>query len=571
MSGRESSAQGKAARDQPDAVHSGILDSGQQPLPERRQVDRAQAIERLCSVLCASASVDEFLRHTLRILLDVVRADVAVARVREGDRLWSRASVGLDEEVSTGFSLALGDEIPAVASAAECGLVSSEATPRNCRSEFVRAAGVRTLHSLVLVHFQAVVGVIHLGTGREHEELSAQAQHLLLELALKIAPALHRQIDHETACRRLESRDQVLAAVAHDLRNPINVIVIAANSLLQRAKDSQSRRPVERIIRSAQRADRLIRDLMDLSAVETGRFSIEAAPLEPTDVILTAVESQQSLAAAASIILATDLSPDIPFIHGDEERILEVFENLIGNAVKFTSPHGTVTVGASAGDGEVLLWVKDSGSGIPAAQLPHLFERFWQARESDKRGSGLGLTICKAIIDAHGGRIWAESTVGEGTTMFIALPSSLTSPPTEPATATSSILLVDDRPENLLSLKAILEQPEYILHTASSGQEALRLALRERFAVALVDIAMPGMSGLELAMHLKELELSRDVPIIFVTAFGSDAEEIHKAYAAGGVDYLVKPLDPVVVRKKVAVFSDLSRRREQAERRSRTP
>jgi CheY-like chemotaxis protein len=99
------------------------------------------------------------------------------------------------------------------------------------------------------------------------------------------------------------------------------------------------------------------------------------------------------------------------------------------------------------------------------------------------------------------------------------------------------------------------------LVTASSGEEALRLALRDQFAVVLLDIAMPGMNGLEVAIHLKELERTRDIPLIFITAFGDDPQEVHRAYAAGGADYLVKPLDPEIVRKKVAVFVDLSRKR----------
>ena len=139
---------------------------------------------------------------------------------------------------------------------------------------------------------------------------------------------------------------------------------------------------------------------------------------------------------------------------------------------------------------------------------------------------------------------------------------------TEPRSDRVNILMVDDRPENLLSLRAILEQPDYRLVSASSGEEALSLALRETFAVALIDISMPGMDGLEVAIHMKELERSRDIPIIFITAFGDDPEEIHRAYSAGGADYLVKPLDAEIVRKKVAVFADLSRRRDESAQRS---
>jgi CheY-like chemotaxis protein len=349
------------------------------------------------------------------------------------------------------------------------------------------------------------------------------------------------------------------------LRNPLNVISAAANSLHHRLPDSLTRRPVERIMRAAQRAEHLIRDLLDISAIEGGHFSIEKQRIDTTSMLLAAIESQQGLAASASVILASDLSPDLPPVEADEERILEVLENLVGNAVKFTMAGGTVTVGAAARSDELLLWVKDNGPGIAAELLPHLFDRFWQASKRDRRGAGLGLTICRAIAEAHGGRIWAESTLGEGTTVYFTIPAGGRARQPQP-TSVANILLVDDRPENLLSLKAILERPDYRLVTASSGEEALSLALRQPFAVALIDVAMPGMDGLEVAVHMKELERSRDIPIIFITAFGDDPQEIHRAYSAGGADYLVKPLDTEIVRKKVAVFVDLSRRRNESAR-----
>jgi CheY-like chemotaxis protein/nitrogen-specific signal transduction histidine kinase len=358
----------------------------------------------------------------------------------------------------------------------------------------------------------------------------------------------------------VRSRDSVLSVVAHDLRNPLNIISLAAHTLLQQLPDAAARRSAERIIRSVQRADRMIRHLLAITAIETGRFAIDTQPVETAELILGALESQHSLAAAASVIVAADISPGLPPLEADEERLLDVLENLIGNAVKFTAAGGSITVGASRQGKENLIWVKDSGAGIAAEQLPHIFDRFWQAQKKERRGIGLGLSICKAIVDAHGGRIWAESAVGVGTTVFFTVPVASPSQPKVEASEIANVLLVDDRPENLLALKAILDRPDYRLVTASSGEEALALALRERFAVALMDIAMPGMNGLEVAMHLKELERSRDIPILFVTAFGDDPEEVHRAYAAGAADYLVKPLDAEIVRKKVAVFVDLSRR-----------
>jgi CheY-like chemotaxis protein len=358
----------------------------------------------------------------------------------------------------------------------------------------------------------------------------------------------------------VRARDAVLSVVAHDLRNPLGVISIAANTLLQRLPGPSARRPVERIIRSAQRADRMVRDLLAISAIETGQLTIDAKAVDTADLIFAAVESQQNMAAEASIIVGTDLSPELPPICADEERLLEVLENLMGNALKFTGQRGSITVGAGRRDDKVVIWVKDSGSGIAPEQMPHIFDRFWQAKKKERRGIGLGLSISKAIVEAHGGEIWAESTLGEGTTVFFTVPTA-PERPLKQRGEVANILLVDDRPENLLSLKAILERPDYKLVSARSGEEALALVLRERISVALIDIAMPTMNGLEVAQHLKELERTSSIPIIFVTAFGNDPEEIHRAYAAGGADYLVKPLDPEIVRKKVAVFVELSRRR----------
>jgi CheY-like chemotaxis protein len=398
-------------------------------------------------------------------------------------------------------------------------------------------------------------------------ELTRSSQDLRYELereqetrkrAVAEADNLRRMV--ESLEEAVRARDTVLSVVAHDLRNPLNVISLAANSLLQRLPSSTMRRPVERIVRSAHRAQRMVRDLLAISALETGQFVLEVKPIETSALIFAALESQQGMAAEASIILATDLSPDLPAIQGDEERLLEVLENLVGNAVKFTAAGGSITVGASTKDGAVLIWVKDSGGGIAPEQMPHIFDRFWQAKKKERRGIGLGLSICKAIVEAHEGQIWAESAPGVGTTMFFTVPASAQPPSSLDKKAVANILLVDDRPENLTSLCAILERADYNLVTARSGKEALEMVLKHRFSVALIDIAMPGMNGFEVATHLKELKRSRDIPIIFVTAFGNDPEEIHRAYAAGGADYLVKPLDPEIVRKKVAVFVELARR-----------
>jgi signal transduction histidine kinase/ActR/RegA family two-component response regulator len=517
----------------------------------------SQSLEGLLDALRESGSFDELSARVLQVLVNASAASGGVFwRSDAKGSLRSTATLGLAAEPSSTPSIAeaFGQEPVEALAGVVLSLAAQHPLYAGLASETAEAV------CLPLVDGAVLHGVVCLGLARASKLDSAERERLAA-LARHAVSALAEQQARDDLARSLRARDEILGIVAHDLRNPLNVIAAASSSLHQRLPDLLSRRPVERIMRAAQRAEHLIRDLLDVSAMESGHFAIDKRLLDSTSTILAAVESQQALAASSSVIMASDLSPDLPLIEADEERLLEVLENLLGNAVKFTDAGGTVTLGAAPRGNELWVWVKDNGPGIPPEQLSHLFDRFWQGTKGDRRGAGLGLTICRGIVEAHGGRIWAESTVGAGTTVFFSLPTQ-GRVPKRGSTQVASILMVDDRPENLLSLKAILEGPEYRLVTASNGEEALSLALRESFAVALIDVAMPGMDGLEVAIHMKELERSRDIPIIFITAFGDDPEEIHRAYSAGGADYLVKPLDAEIVRKKVAVFVDLSRRRD---------
>jgi signal transduction histidine kinase/ActR/RegA family two-component response regulator len=516
----------------------------------------AEAIDRLCALGVGNEELDELLARVLALFVDLSRVRAAFIALRDGDVLGVRATLGAEAARDAGLALAecfRGEPAAGDRSAALVSGAPGDASP-------LGAASVQRVHWLRLTHADRLIGAIVLGSDDERELPEADA-YLFGVLAGRAAAVIAQRTASESLRADVRARDEVLAVVAHDLQNPLNVISMAANMLLSRAGEQSLRRPVERIVRGVQRATRLLRDLLDISAMEAGRFSVERRRVDPADLLLSALESQQSLAADASVIIASDLSPELPAVDADEERLLEVLENLVGNAVKFTSPGGSITVGAAREADEVRVWVQDSGAGIPPEQLPHIFDRFWQAKRTDRRGSGLGLTICKGIVEAHGGRIWAESSFGQGTRVLFTVPAVVAPYSAVQSTQIANILMVDDRPENLLALSAILERPDYRLVQAESGEKALRLALREPFSVALIDIAMPGMNGLEVAVHLKELERSRDIPIIFITAFGDDPEEIHRAYAAGGADYLVKPLDAEIVKKKVAVFVDLSRRR----------
>jgi len=171
---------------------------------------------------------------------------------------------------------------------------------------------------------------------------------------------------------------------------------------------------------------RLVEELLDATRIEAGRLRIRRGRVAVQQLVRDAVEAHRRL-ASASVELRAEI-PDAPLeIWGDRDRLLQVLDNLIGNAVKFTDPPGRITVGATPSHDEVVFTVTDTGIGIPSDALPHLFDRFWQARTTDRQGLGLGLAIAKGIVDAHGGRIWAESELGEGTTFRFSIPVAASS------------------------------------------------------------------------------------------------------------------------------------------------
>jgi len=539
-----------------------IVPSGSEaPGAAPREFPVAAILGDLLRTFARAESAADLVTEASEVLRRGLGCEGALLRVREGESLRAFAGVGL------GVDPASIPPVPANLQPwpAVPGPLLLERDSVACLLPAV-AAGWPTVHFLPLVTSRDFRAVLYLGS--RGPALSEGETEVLRAVGDALGPELERRLESERLREGIAAREDALAVVAHDLRNPLHAITVGVGMLLPRITEPALRRPVERIQRSAQRMERLLQDLLDIHAIEGGRFTVSRGEVAATPLILTALESQQSLAGQTSVIINTDVDPALPAIGADEERVLQVLENLVGNALKFTPPGGVVTVGASRAEDPswVVFSVRDTGPGIDEEHLPRVFDRFYQAASSDRRGAGLGLAICKAIVEAHGGRIWAESQPGKGAAFFFTLRSVSERMEGTPATIEpAAILLVDDKTENLTALAAILDRPDYRLVTATSGEEALRIALRERFAAALIDVAMPRMNGFEVATHLKTLERSRHIPIIFITAFGEDPEEIHRAYAAGGADYLVKPLDPEIVRKKVAVFVELSRKRQDSE------
>lgn len=235
----------------------------------------------------------------------------------------------------------------------------------------------------------------------------------------------YRKSVEDALQRAVAARDEVLGIVAHDLRNPLNTIIMTA-SLLQRDDPEPERRdqtPRLILTRSAKRMSHLIQDLLDVAAIEAGQLKVERVRVSAADVAREAVEAHAPIAASSELELKLEVGDDVHDVCGDRNRLLQVLDNLIGNALKFTTAGGHITVHAAAKDQDVVFSVADTGPGIAPESVPHVFDRFWQAATRERRlGAGLGLPITKGIVEAHGGRIWVESTVGRGTTFFFTVP-----------------------------------------------------------------------------------------------------------------------------------------------------
>jgi signal transduction histidine kinase len=248
------------------------------------------------------------------------------------------------------------------------------------------------------------------------------------ELAHRIGAAVENGRLYESAVEGIRARDEILSTVSHDLKNPLGVILASASRMLHRT-DGAGRAgddgPLRAIERSANRMRRLVGDLLDIAAIESGALTLEPTPCSANVLVREAVSAASAAAEQADVALIDEL-PDLPPVSADGERCLQVLGNLLDNAIRFTLRGGRITVRAQVREHEVALAVTDTGVGIDAGELPHVFDRFWQADHAHRIGTGLGLAICKSIVERSGGTISARSAVGVGTTIEFTLPRART-------------------------------------------------------------------------------------------------------------------------------------------------
>jgi two-component system, chemotaxis family, CheB/CheR fusion protein len=367
-----------------------------------------------------------------------------------------------------------------------------------------------------------------------------------------------RQYEVRDFIKRLEEadrlKDQFLATLSHELRNPLNSIVGNAEILL-RSPQTQSpvlHRSAEAILRNAVAQAQLIGDLLDLSRLQTGKLSLNRECISLPTVIADALETIRKDAVAKRISLEIKLPPEDLVIDGDSVRVHQVAWNLLNNAVKFTPEGGTIQLSLEREGAAAKLTVEDNGQGIDAEFLPHIFEMFRQADARSTRmhgGLGIGLALVRQLVEMQEGRVSAESNgINRGARFTVWLPLRVSADETTslPATTTVTgelagvrILVVDDTADTTEVMKTMLELAAAQVTTASSGAEALQLADNADFDLILSDVSMPEMDGYELLRELRKRPRTSRVPAIALTGFGR-SEDITRARAAGFNSHLTK-------------------------------
>ncbi|MEO6599678.1 MAG: HAMP domain-containing sensor histidine kinase, partial [Polyangiaceae bacterium] len=272
-------------------------------------------------------------------------------------------------------------------------------------------------------------------TAGELDRVAQLVNSALAEAAVEFTLRANEQLNAalRAAEAAVRAREEVIAVVSHDLKNPLSVIYGSLGMLddtLGTANLEAERTPlrshVARIRRSSVRMNRLITDLLDLAKIREGRVEIDVREEHTSHLLAEAIDQAAAMAEQRPAHLKNDGGTDCRVIC-DRERVLQVFDNIVGNAIKFSSPGGTVRLAVESSPHECTFAIRDSGPGIPEHEIPLLFDRFWTSpRVTGGSGTGLGLAIARGIVEAHGGRIWVESPRGQGTSFFFTLPTPST-------------------------------------------------------------------------------------------------------------------------------------------------
>ncbi|MBA3773007.1 MAG: response regulator [Ramlibacter sp.] len=411
-----------------------------------------------------------------------------------------------------------------------------------------------------------------IGTGLSRERVSTTGSAEVASLARSINEMLDRLNEqHQTLTSEREKlvqltdvlktadrrKDEFLAMLAHELRNPLAPISTGAELLGRRSgADPQIARTSDVIARQARHMTKIIDDLLDVSRVTRGLVSLDRRTVDFRGVVGAAVDQIQPLIDSRRHALSVRLPPEPMFVQGDHARLVQIVSNLLSNAARYTPEGGRIVLEVAAGEHALTLTVADDGTGIAPELMPEIFDLFTQGSRSPDRaqgGLGLGLALVKNLVELHGGSVAAASEgVGKGAVMTVVLPRAAEPqepPGVSPASGADSrtranVLVVDDNVDAAQTLAAVLRMEGHDVRVAFDGVAALELAGAQPARIFVLDIGLPGMDGIELAGRLRELPGTEGAKFIALTGYGQ-ASDRERSQLAGFDAHLIKPVDLV--------------------------
>jgi len=511
-------------------------------LNEQAQARELRALNQLAQALSAATCVEELGAAVVEASLALAQTKDARLLVVGSDGAWRTAAArGLDED-------------------------DHQSSPE-------RRAVTSRLRIPVEAPDGELLGMIEISETNDFPATKYQVQ--MSALAAQTAVALQKlrlfaDLEHERS--RLEranrTKDEFLSVLSHELRTPLTPI-LGWVAMLERGgmKDNPEilSNALEAIKRNARQELHLIDEMLDLSRILNEKVLLEPELINPTDALAATFAVAQTLAAQRELYLKLDAGQNLPLISADPKRLQQILSNLVANAVKFTSDGGTITIGARrAGEQAVEFVITDTGIGISPETLSHIFDRFQQGDSTTTRrfgGLGIGLSVVRGLAEMHGGRVWAESEGdGHGATFVVRFP--VASVPEwrmeeqakmrqvidqklgeRKPQRTGRVLIVDDSPDTLAVLKAMIETTGYEAETATSVVAALETARRFKPDIVISDIGMPEADGFEFLQKLREEATFADLPVIALTGYASPLDR-EAALSAGFAAHLPKPVEP---------------------------
>lgn len=375
---------------------------------------------------------------------------------------------------------------------------------------------------------------------------------------IRFEKELEEARDSANAANRAKS--DFLSSMSHELRTPLNAILGFAQLLdiPENPLNGEQREMVKHVVAGGEHLLRLIGDVLDLSKIESGHEHMEIGPInDVTKMVDSALKMVATLAVSRNIAMKNNVPTNLPSIMADRTRIRQVLINLLSNAIKYNRDHGSVTISSELRDGFVRLSVVDTGRGIPESKLGLLFQPFQRLGVDANRvdGTGIGLVITKQLVEKMGGQVGVESRVEDGSTFWIEIPVADESHTVHPETPEQDVafktdalrdirvLYVEDNPTNSLLMQSMLKRHTNItLDITTNAEDGIAFARQHQPDVILMDLRLPGMSGIEAALLLRTDVMTCHIPIIAVTAEAL-AEVIRQANSAGFFAYLTKPFN----------------------------